>query len=159
MAFADRDGYLREAAHVGGIRVAIATVVLALATPSSAGAQDAPSRGGHDAPVCLGFSFGPWTPPLDWRGAGHGVAVDSARVLRAPDGRDWASPGLGSGSDTTLMLFPAWWPVGVEVALRTRGPAPGDTVSGRATALVADGRREAPRSLVRAWQVPCGRGT
>jgi hypothetical protein len=56
------------------------------------------------------------------------------------------------------MLFPAWWPVGVEVALGTRSPALGDTVSGRATALVADGRREAPTSRVRAWQVPCARG-
>ena len=133
-------------------------VVLALAIPAPVDAQAGRSGGAPDAPVCLGFSFGPWTPPLDWRGAGHEVAVDSARVLRAPDGRDWASPGLGSGSDTTLMLFPAWWPVGVEVALGTRSPALGDTVSGRATALVADGRREAPTSRVRAWQVPCARG-
>jgi hypothetical protein len=134
-----------------------ALAALLLAAPSLGLAQAASSGDTTDASACLGFSFGPWNPPLDWRLAGHDVPVDSARVPRAPGGRGWASPNAASRTDTTLMLFPAWWPVGVEVAFNARGPARGDTVSGHATALVADGRREAPTSRVRVWQVPCGR--
>jgi hypothetical protein len=140
------------------MRKIISAAALLLVAPSAGRAQAPSGAAGSDAAVCLGFSFGPWSPPLDWRLAGHEVAVDSAHVPRAPDGRGWATASQGAPAEATLMLFPAWWPVGVEVVLSTRNPAPGDTVSGRATALVADGRREAPTSRIRAWPVPCGRG-
>jgi hypothetical protein len=115
-----------------------------------------PAAPPSDDAVCLGFSFGGWTPPLNWRASGHGAPLDSASVARAPSGRGWAAGGAVP-ADTTLMLFPPWWPVGVEVALPTRTPEPGDTVLGRAMALVGDGRRQPPTSRVRAWRVPCRR--
>ena len=126
-----------------------ATAVLA----APALAQDAPlpPRPGADD-VCLGFAFGRWTPALDWKLAGH-ARVDSMALQRAPTGRDWATP--GTAADTTLLLLPAWWPAGVWVTV-PRTPAPGDTIVGRATALVADGRRNAPAAEVRAWRVACG---
>jgi hypothetical protein len=136
---------------------AAAGLALTLAAARPALAQSAPSAERSDTEVCLGFSFGPWTPALDWQLAGHGAAFDTTRVPRAPGGRGWAAPGAQSASDTTLMLFPTWWPVGVIVELTTRSRAPGDTVPGRATALIADGRQQAPTSRVKAWQVPCGR--
>jgi len=45
----------------------------------------------------------------------------------------------------------------VIVELPMRAAAHGDTVTGRATALIADGRQQAPTSRVKAWQVPCAR--
>ena len=104
--------------------------------------------------VCLGFMFAPWTPALDWRAAGHGP-IDSARVPEAPTGRRWAMPAGSSGTDSTLLLVPPWWPAGVVVTVPARGLAMGDTVAGRAMALVADGRLTAPTAKVRAWRVPC----
>jgi hypothetical protein len=139
------------------VLTALVALLLALAVARPALAQSARSAERSDAETCLGFSFGPWTPPLDWRLAGHGDAVDSTRVPRARGGRGWAAPSAQSASDTTLMLFPAWWPVGVIVELTTRAPALGDTVAGRATALIADGRQAAPTSRVKVWQVPCRR--
>ena len=133
-------------------------VVLALVTAGPAPGQAAPGVAQRaEMDVCLGFSFGPWTPALDWQLAGHGAAVDSALVPRAPGGRGWAASNLQSPADTALMLFPTWWPVGVVVELSTRAWAAGDTVAGRATALIADGRQQAPTSRVKAWPVPCGR--
>ena len=35
--------------------------------------------------------------------------------------------------------------------------APGDTVAGRAIALVADGRLKAPTASARVWAVPCAK--
>jgi hypothetical protein len=110
-----------------------------------------------DEPVCLGFSFGPWSPPLDWHAAGHGAMPDSSLLQHAAPGRDWASAtSAGAGDpDSLLVLFPSWWPAGVAVDIPRRAPAPGDTVSGRATALIADGTRKAPMSHIRAWRRPC----
>jgi hypothetical protein len=136
---------------------AAAGLVLALVGARPAPGQSAPKAEPSDEEVCLGFSFGSWTPALDWQLAGHGAAVDSTHVPRAPGGRGWAAPSVPSASDTSLMLFPAWWPVGVEVELTTRAPAAGDTVTGRATALIADGRQQAPTSRVKAWRVRCQR--
>lgn len=84
--------------------------------------------------------------------------MPSANVLQhAPAGRDWASDGGAGQPDTLLILYPAWWPAGVRVDLPTRTPAPGDTVTGRAIAFVANGSLKAPTAHVRAWQVPCKR--
>jgi hypothetical protein len=107
------------------------------------------------APTCLGFAFGAWTPALDWRSAGHGAAPDASGLMKAPVDRDWATNGVGGVEDSVVILYPRWWPAGVAVTLSTRRPAPGDTIVGRAVALVADGRRANPVSRVRAWAVSC----
>jgi hypothetical protein len=112
-----------------------------------------------DAPVCLGFTFGPWTPKLDWRAAGHGPPVDTSRLERAPLGRDWAvnTQGGAHEPDSLMILFPAFWPAGVSVDLPTRTPAPGDTVLGTARAFVANAAKRSPTATVRAWRVSCSR--
>ena len=134
----------------------LTTAALALAVaPLALRAQDHPT----DPPVCLGFSFGPWTPALDWRAAGHGARMDTSHMSVTPTGRDWAMDGIKGLEDSVVLLFPKWWPVGVAVTLPTRRPAPGDTVSGRAVALVADVNAKVPTSRVRAWAVPCGGGS
>ncbi|NUS97563.1 MAG: hypothetical protein HOQ11_09160 [Gemmatimonadaceae bacterium] len=127
----------------------------------NAGAQGtdssaAPRRPDADA-VCLGFAFGPFTPKLDWEKAGHRPVRDSSALQHAPAGRDWAAD-IATRRDSVLYLFPAWWPVGVLVEVPNRAPAYGDTVSGRATALVARGDLEPPVAKVRAWRVPCAGG-
>jgi len=130
-----------------------AAVLCAVFSPSSvARAQGGGQRAAE--PVCLGFAFGPFTPRLDWKKAGH-APVREGTLQRAPDGRDWASD-QALPNDSSLYLFPAWWPVGIWVELSTRAPAPGDTVTGRATALVARGDIVPPVATVRAWRVPCG---
>lgn len=131
--------------------IALTTFFTAAARPLAA--QDAPPRDEVDA-VCFGFAFGAWSPPLDWRAAGHGDRPDSSRFVHAPEGRDWAAEG-SSAADTALMLYPAWWPVGVLVEIPARRIVDGDTVTGKASALVADGRLRAPTAVVRAWRVPC----
>jgi hypothetical protein len=126
----------------------------ALVLPSAIPAQASPGAGAGDAAVCLGFAFGAFTPRLDWAKAGHAPIRDSASLPHAPAGRDWASD-QALPNDSSLYLFPSWWPVGVYIELATRRPAPGDTVSGRATALVASGRITPPVARVKAWRVPC----
>jgi hypothetical protein len=120
----------------------------------AARAQTAPSS--VDAATCLGFSFGPWTPPLDWRASGHERTPESITVPLAPGGRGWAAATTQLTSEGTMLLFPSWWPVGVKVTLPPRTLAPGDTVEGRAIALVANGFVTPPSAEVRAWLVPCG---
>ncbi|MGQ0537811.1 MAG: hypothetical protein ACT4R6_02595 [Gemmatimonadaceae bacterium] len=108
---------------------------------------------------CYGFAFGAWRPALDLVAAGHEAARLPSDAAKAPGGRDWASDAVPN--DTTLLLFPAWWPAGVQVTFARRpSPSPrplaaADTVSGYATAFVADARAETPRATVRLWLVPC----
>ena len=109
-----------------------------------------------EPPVCLGFSFGTWTPGLNWKGAGHGEMPDAKALQRAPSGRDWASDAGAGLPDSLLILYPAWWPAGIRVDLPTRTPAVGDTVVGKATAFVANGAVTPPTARVRAWRVGCG---
>jgi len=104
---------------------------------------------------CYGFAFGKWTPPLDWERSGHGAVLDSARVPRAPNGRGWAASDIEMPSDTSLLLFPPWWPAGILVAFKTKPTHPTDTVTGAATAFVADARKSPSTSAIRAWLVPC----
>jgi hypothetical protein len=118
-------------------------------------AQVAPVAGGADPAQCLGSAFGKWTPPLDWKAAGHIEMPDSSVLPRAPGGRAWAANALGRESDSTLVLFPVWWPVGVVITFDRTPTVAGDTVTGRAAAMVADGRKPAPRTLIRAWLKPC----
>ena len=104
---------------------------------------------------CYGFAFGKWTPPLDWERSGHGAVLDSARVPRAPNGRGWAASDIEVTSDTSLLLFPPWWPAGILVAFKTKPMHLTDTVSGAATAFVADARKSPSTSAIRAWFIPC----
>jgi hypothetical protein len=122
------------------------------ARPSHAQAQQPDTT----APTCLGFSFGTWSPALDWRTAGHGAPPDPSGLMKAPADRDWASNGASGVEDSVVVLFPRWWPAGVAVTLSNRRPASGDTILGRAVALVADGRLPNPTARVRAWAVKCG---
>lgn len=139
-------------------RVVLPALLLAAAAalPRTLAAQE-PARppAPDDGSVCLGFAFGTWTPKLDWKAAGHPVAPERGSADQAPGGRDWATNPAGGERDSTLMLFPRWWPVGVAVTLPTRTPAPGDTITGQAVALVPRYDVEAPTARVRAWRVPC----
>lgn len=137
--------------------VALAAAYSTLAPVAGAQGTDriAPP-GSREESVCLGFAFGRFTPKLDWAAAGHRPIRDNSMVQQAPAGRGWASD-QGMPNDSLLYLFPAWWPVGVLVELPRRNPALGDTVAGRATALVARGNVTAPVALVRAWRIPCDR--
>lgn len=131
--------------------LAIAATLL-LAMPAFARSQQPPSR--DEPPVCLGFTFGEWTPALDWKAAGHSTQINPATHQRADDGRDWATT-QAVQDEHTIVLLPSWWPAGVNVTLPNRAPAPGDTVVGTAFAYIADGRRKAPSAKVWAWRVPC----
>ena len=109
-----------------------------------------------EAATCFGFSFGEWTPPLDWRASGHERSPDSIAAPLASGGRGWAAELNEHETDGKLLIFPSWWPVGVKVELPARALARGDTVEGRATALVGNGFVTPPRAAVRAWLVRCG---
>lgn len=128
-------------------RVAVSLCVLA------ACAETTLAQAGDDG-TCLRFTFGTWTPSLDWARAGH-PGIDTAGVARDEAGRGWASQAGVSSGDTVLVLFPPWWAAGVSVSLGTKPAAIGDTVTGRATALVADAAITSPTSRVRAWRVAC----
>jgi hypothetical protein len=118
-------------------------------------APDVPSDR-SDVAYCLGFAFGTWKPALDLETAGHAATVDTTHFLRAPGGRDWASAGAKAEGDTTILLFPIWWPAGVVITLAHAPRSAGDTVGGTAVALVADGRKTAPETGIRAWEKKCG---
>jgi hypothetical protein len=134
-----------------------AAAALAVLLPARAlRAQSAPASQEDDS-VCLAFSFGTWTPALNWKGAGHGEMPDAKVLQHAPSGRDWASDAGAGEPDSLLILYPTWWPAGVRVDLPRRTPAPGDTVVGRAVAFVANGAVKAPEAKVRAWRVACRR--
>jgi hypothetical protein len=137
----------------GIIRVLVASASLLTGAARSTLGQ---KPGGTEASLCFGFAFGSWTPALDWQLAGHGAPIDSARVPRAPSGRGWAAIDVEQQSDSTLLLFPPWWPAGVSVKLTSKFASPQDTIPGHAVALVADGRKRPPTSAVRLWRVPCG---
>lgn len=149
---------------------AAASAVLAL-VPLTASVANAQAPGSREPPeadssaespaspsVCLGFMFSSWSPALDWGAAGHAGTAGNARVQEAPEGRGWATPLGTTSSDSTMILTPPWWPAGVVVALPAGPLAHGDTVVGRATALIADGRLASPSARVRAWRVPCTAG-
>lgn len=123
-------------------------IALVLVAVSTSEAQSA------DSAQCYGFSFGTWNPPLDLRAAGHGAVPSSATAIKAPGGRDWAATDVVP-NDSTLLLFPEWWPAGVQVIFSRRPAAIADTVTGCAMALVADGRATPPRTTMRAWRVTC----
>jgi len=49
-----------------------------------------------------------------------------------------------------------WWPAGVVITLAHAPRSAIDTVGGTAVALVADGRKTAPETGIRAWEKKCG---
>lgn len=134
----------------------LACSAIALCLPLGAlAAQGTAAPKNIDTGECYGFSFGKWTPPLDWERSGHVTVLDSARVPRAPNGRGWAASDIEMPSDTSLLLFPPWWPAGVLVAFKTKPVTLADTVRGTATAFVADARKQPSTSVIRGWLVPC----
>jgi hypothetical protein len=134
---------------------AIATTLGAFAAPIRAQSPPA-APDSREESVCLGFAFGGFAPKLDWAKAGHRPIRAGSGPQRTADGRDWASD-QAVPNDTTLYVFPSWWPVGVVIEVPNRRPAPGDTLLGRATALVASGQITPPVAPVRIWRVPCRR--
>jgi hypothetical protein len=120
------------------------------------GAPLAAQSSAREPDECFGFSFGAWDPPLksvantfnpgEDPKAGAAPGAPRGWAARAPSGRE---PG-----DSSLVLFPAWWPSGVTIDWTG---ARGDTLVGVAHALVADGRLKVPASAVRGLRVPCGR--
>lgn len=139
-------------------RLSALTLVLAAASAATLPAQATGVATPPTGEECLGLSFGPWAPPLDAVAAGHlrSGRFDTSSVARAPAERDWALR-LEAGRDTTLILFPAWWPVGVAVRVPAVAAVERDTLKGTATALVADASMNAPTATVLLWRVPCGR--
>jgi hypothetical protein len=154
-ALPDRNG---ADAGIICMRRVFGTVLVAAASLSAiTGAARAQATVSADeAATCFGFSFGPWTPPLDWHASGHERTPDSISTPLASGGRGWAAELTHPDQDGTMLLFPSWWPVGVKVALPSRVLAPGDTVEGLATALVGNGFVTPSRATVRAWLVRCG---
>ncbi len=116
------------------------------------------------ASKCWRFAFGTWTPPLDWASAGHdGRASDLAnRVQRVRDSvfaRDTNAVGNNAmvwertSGGWSVVLFPQWWPVGVQVQFDSV-LAGGSEMTGRATALVANTNSEPSRTRARAVRCP-----
>ncbi len=130
--------------------------VLVAASPATLRGQTTGTATASAAEECLGLAFGAWKPALNAVAAGHRQSgrFDTSAASRAPNDRDWALR-LPAGRDTTLMLFPAWWPVGVAVRVPAVDAVGRDTLRGTATALVADGQATNPTTTVLLWRVPC----
>jgi len=108
---------------------------------------------------CFGFKFGAWEPPLKSVASPGNPGYDPTTSAPAGAPRDWAAHlpngrNTGSAADSVLMLFPAWWPVGVAIEWTDHH---GDTLVGTAHALVADGRLKNPVTTVLGMRVPCAR--
>jgi len=115
---------------------------------------------GQAAPdECYRFAFGVWDPSLKSVASTYNPGYDPTSSAPTGSPRDWAAR-LPSGkatqtpADSVLLLFPNWWPAGVSIEWREQR---GDTLLGRAVALVADGRVKNPVSSVRATRVACRR--
>jgi hypothetical protein len=131
-------------------------VVLALA-PVVAHAQSAPRMPAPDE--CYGFKFGGWDPPLKSVASTYNPGYDPTTSAPLGSPRDWAARvatgrPTATAPDSVLLLFPAWWPAGVSIEWAQQR---GDTLFGRAVALVADGRVKNPVSSVRGLRVACRR--
>jgi hypothetical protein len=115
---------------------------------------------------CLRFSFGEWTPPLNWEGAGHhGTAEGTGGAARRLRDSIFLQPGSNDSDGMVwdeksgghqVFVFPFWWPAGIVVRFDSTTIAR-DTLRGMAVALVADGSTARPATRVRALRVACGR--
>jgi hypothetical protein len=124
-------------------------IVLGL-VPWAVCAQAAPNE-------CYGFKFGAWDPPLKTVASAYSPGYDPTTSAPAGAPRDWAArvpngQSTNSPADSVLMLFPTWWPVGVQIQWTGEH---GDTLVGTAIALVADGRVKNPVTTVRGVRVAC----
>ena len=143
-------GMLRRA-----LAVTLMIGALVMARQSLGAQENARPDDAGEEQECLAFAFGRFVPALDAKAAGHASLPSADMVPHAPESRDWASRD-SSRAGMSLMLYPAWWPVGVLVELpRTRLGS--DTLKGTASALVADGRVAVPTAKILAWAVPCGK--
>jgi hypothetical protein len=127
------------------------------------------AQGRNDATLaspCWRFSFGEWTPPLDWARSGHaGDASSTASAVRRIRDSVFARDSVASASNAMtfektargaiLVLYPPWWPAGVEVTFDST-LADGKEMLGTGIAMVADARNPASRAPARAWQISCG---
>lgn len=130
----------------------IAALMLVAACATAEAQQPQRPDSAQHPDECYRFRFGAWTPPLDWTAAGHRPRNLPPAVAQ-PGARGDASH-LGSPGDSVLMLYPAWWPVGVLVRFRPHAPS-SDTLRGEASALVADANARVPTSQVTVVRVPC----
>lgn len=107
---------------------------------------------------CYGFKFGSWDPPLKSVASTYNPGYDPVSSAPAGSPRDWAARIPNGKSETApdsvLLLFPAWWPAGVAIEWTEQR---GDTLVGKARALVADGRVKNPLTSVRGMHVACRR--
>ena len=115
------------------------------------GAPLAAQATGREPDECFSFSFGTWDPPLKTVANAFNPGEDPTPAAAAGAPRGWAARTPG---DSSLILFPQWWPSGVTIEWTS---ARADTLVGIAHALVADGRLRVPRSAVRARRVSCAR--
>ena len=116
-------------------------------------------------PPCVRVAFGNWTPPLQWKEAGHvaspAAVAERQRFLRdsvfalADSARQrgemvwWTSP-----RGPRLLVFPPFWPVGVVIELK--GTWAGDSLVGEAHALVADVSQRVSSTTAKVLRNNCG---
>ncbi|MGQ0647498.1 MAG: hypothetical protein ACT4P7_07985 [Gemmatimonadaceae bacterium] len=151
------------------MRTRVAAVLLSAAVPGTTGLIQAQAPALSLA--CARLTFGPWSPPLNWSGAGHADSATqvAAMVRRIRDsvytgrttamGRDemqWIETNAGR----RLMLYPSWWPAGVMITFDSSGDTvstspPGDVLTGAAVGLVADAAQPQPRAAVRVVHMSC----
>lgn len=143
------------------IRRGLAAGLLLLVTgPTLLDAQGVVPPDRDAEPSCLRFRFGTWTPVLDWKRSGHPSAPDSVRLPRTASGQAWAVGASTTSSaiagDTTLVLYPGFWPAGVSISFDPRAFVANDTVTGLARAFVADASQPTSTTRATLWRVPCG---
>jgi hypothetical protein len=138
------------------VRLYCFVVMLAL-VPGTLRGQVAPRIPAPDE--CFGFAFGTWDPSLKSVASTYNPGYDPKASAPVGSPRDWAArvpngKGTGTPADSVLLLFPAWWPAGVAIEWTEQR---GDTLIGKARALVADGRLRNPVTVVRGARVACRR--
>ena len=137
-------------------------LALSFLVAGDAGAQSSPQE--IPSSTCWRFAFGAWNPPLDWSRAGHGGRAGELadRVQRVRDSVFVKDTNAVRNSEMlwertkvgwSVVLFPAWWPVGVMVQFDSVVTA-GREMVGSATALVADATQEPSRARARAVRCP-----
>ena len=130
------------------------------------GTADAQQSGAQPPSACWRFAFGEWAPPLDWAKAGQPGEVgqtastiqrirDSVYVKDSVAAHNNAMTWEKTDHGLLLLLYPPWWPAGVEVTFDST-LAEGKGMVGTAVAMVANTAQPSPRARARAWQVTCG---
>jgi hypothetical protein len=144
------------------VRQAATAATLLLVSATHALAQGTSDEG--PGSKCWRFAFGQWSPPLDWDRAGHEGRADelAERVRRVRDSvflkdtgavRNNAMYWERTPRGWSVVLFPAFWPVGMKVEFDSV-LSEGREMSGRATAFVADAGKEPSRARAGAVRCP-----